>query len=140
MACYVPDDTLVVFDTTPPREYVGAAAYRKDFQDFFSNVDGPLDATISDLEVITGGGSVAYSHSIQYVASTDKTGKHTSVTVRVTDAYKRINGQWLVGRGRRLRARGHDRDEARTRLEVTRPQENDPAPKKRQHRERHLAA
>ena len=96
MACYVPDDTLVVFDTTPPREYVGAAAYRKDFQDFFSNVDGPLDATISDLEVITGGGSVAYSHSIQYVASTDKTGKHTSVTVRVTDAYKRINGQWLI--------------------------------------------
>jgi uncharacterized protein (TIGR02246 family) len=96
MSCYVPDDTLVVFDTTPPRQYVGAAAYRKDFQDFFANVQGPIDATISDLEVTTGGGSVAYSHSIQYVASTDKAGKRTEVTARVTDAYKRINGKWLI--------------------------------------------
>ena len=96
MACYVPDDSLVVFDTTPPRQYVGAAAYRKDFQDFLSVVQGPVEATISDLEVTTGGGSVAYSHSIQYVASTDKSGKRTELTVRVTDGYKRIHGQWLI--------------------------------------------
>lgn len=96
MACYVPDDTLVVFDTSPPRQYTGAAAYRKDFQDFLSGVQGPLQATISDLEVTTGGGSVAYSHSIQHVAGTDKSGKKTEMTVRVTDAYKRVNGQWLI--------------------------------------------
>ena len=77
MACYVPDDTLAVFDVTPPREYAGVAAYRKDFEGFFANIEGPIDATISDLEVTTGGGSVAYSHSIQHVISTDKSGKRT---------------------------------------------------------------
>jgi hypothetical protein len=30
MKMYVPDQTLVVFDVVPPRQYVGAAAYRKD--------------------------------------------------------------------------------------------------------------
>ena len=30
MKAYAPDQTLVVFDVVPPRQYVGAAAYRKD--------------------------------------------------------------------------------------------------------------
>jgi ketosteroid isomerase-like protein len=29
MKVYVPDQTLFVFDVVPPRQYVGAAAYRK---------------------------------------------------------------------------------------------------------------
>jgi ketosteroid isomerase-like protein len=30
MKAYTPGQTLVVFDVVPPRQYVGAAAYRKD--------------------------------------------------------------------------------------------------------------
>ena len=30
MACFVPDESLLVFDIIPPREYRGAAAFTKD--------------------------------------------------------------------------------------------------------------
>jgi ketosteroid isomerase-like protein len=36
MAYYVPDETLLVFDAIPPRQYVGAAAYRKDWEGVLS--------------------------------------------------------------------------------------------------------
>ena len=96
MACYVPDESLVVFDVTPPRQYTGAIAYRKDFENFLGTSVGPIDATIGDLEVTTGGGDVAYGYSIQHVVAADKTGKKMAMTVRVTDGYKRINGHWLI--------------------------------------------
>jgi uncharacterized protein (TIGR02246 family) len=95
MKVYVPDDTLFVFDVIPPRQYVGAAAYRKDWQDFFAGFNGPIDFTISDLAVVTNR-NLAYSHSIQHVKGTDKKGQPVDVTVRVTDAYRKIGGHWLV--------------------------------------------
>jgi ketosteroid isomerase-like protein len=36
MKAYVPDETLLVFDVVPPRQYVGAKAYRKDWEDFLA--------------------------------------------------------------------------------------------------------
>ena len=42
MKLYVPGQALVVFDVVPPRQYVGAAAYRKDWQTFLGNFDGPI--------------------------------------------------------------------------------------------------
>lgn len=96
MANYVPDESLVVFDASPPRQYTGAVAYRKDFTDLFAAYPGPLDFSLTDLEVTTGGGSIAYSHSIQHLIARDKDGKATDMTVRVTDGYKKINGQWLI--------------------------------------------
>src|SRR4029077_15699943 len=37
MKVYVPDQTLFVFDVEPPRQYVGAEAYRKDWQAFLDS-------------------------------------------------------------------------------------------------------
>ena len=95
MACYIPDQTLIVFDAVPPRQYTGADAYKKDWQEFFTMFPGAMDFTISDLE-ITAGGDVAYGHSIQHASLADKKGKKTEMTVRVTDGYKKVNGQWLI--------------------------------------------
>jgi uncharacterized protein (TIGR02246 family) len=95
MACYVPDQSLIVFDVVPPRQYTGAQAYRKDFEDLFAAFPGPSDGNLSDLD-ITVGGHVAYGHSIQHASLTDKNGKKLEVTVRVTDGYKKINSQWLI--------------------------------------------
>jgi ketosteroid isomerase-like protein len=39
---------------------------------------------------------VAYGHSIQVASFTDKAGKTMSSTMRVTDGYKKANGQWLI--------------------------------------------
>jgi hypothetical protein len=42
MELCVPDESLVVFDVTPPLERRGADAYRKDWEDAFSRFEGPL--------------------------------------------------------------------------------------------------
>jgi ketosteroid isomerase-like protein len=95
MKVYVPDQTLFVFDVTPPRQYVGAAAYRKDWQEFIDGFNGPITFELTDLD-ITAADNLGYSHSIQRVAGTDKQGKKVDLTVRVTDIYKKVNGNWLV--------------------------------------------
>ena len=95
MKVYVPGKSLLVFDVTPPRQYVGADAYRKDWMDLFAMFKGPLKFEISDL-AITAGSDVAFSHSIQHVAGTDTKGQPVDLTVRVTDGYRKINGRWLI--------------------------------------------
>jgi len=95
MKVYAPDQTLVVFDVVPPRQYVGAAAYRKDWQTFFDSFDGPITVELTDLDAVADR-NLAYSHSIQHVAGSDKRGKKLDLTVRVTDVYKKAHGRWQI--------------------------------------------
>jgi uncharacterized protein (TIGR02246 family) len=95
MALYVPDQSLIVFDASEPLQYTGADAYTKDWNDFWAMFPGKATFTMSDLD-ITVGGNVAYSHSIQHASMKDKKSKKMEMTVRVTDGYKKINGQWLI--------------------------------------------
>ena len=95
MKVYVPDQTLFVFDVIPPRQYVGAAAYRKDWQTFLDSFDGPITIELTNLD-IGADRNLAYSHSIQRVTGTDKQGKKLDLTVRVTDVYKKARGRWLI--------------------------------------------
>ena len=95
MKAYAPDRMLVVFDVIPPRQYVGAAAYRKDWQTFLDSFDGPITVELIDLAGAADR-NLAYSHSIQHVAGSDKQGKKLDLTVRVTDVYKKAHGRWLI--------------------------------------------
>jgi uncharacterized protein (TIGR02246 family) len=95
MKVYAPDQTMVVFDVVPPRQYVGAAAYRKDWQTFFDSLDGPITFEVSDLDGVADR-NLAYSHSIQHVAGTDKQGRKLDLTVRVTHVYKKVHGRWQI--------------------------------------------
>ena len=95
MKAYAPGQALVVFDVVPPRQYVGAAAYRKDWQTFLGSFDGPITVELTDLDV-GADRNLAYSHSVQRVTGTDKQGKKLDMTLRVTDVYQRIRGRWLV--------------------------------------------
>jgi ketosteroid isomerase-like protein len=95
MKVYLADETLFVFDVVPPRQYVGAAAYRKDWDDFLKGFDGPLKFELSDV-AITVDGTIGFGHSIQRVTGKDPKGQPIDVTVRVTDAYRKINGNWLI--------------------------------------------
>ena len=95
MKVYVPDQSLFVFDVVPPRQYVGAEAYRKDWQAFFATLPGPINVELTDLDVVSDH-NLAYGHSIQRVSGTDKQGEPFDLTVRVTDAYRKIKGHWLV--------------------------------------------
>jgi uncharacterized protein (TIGR02246 family) len=93
MKVYAPD--VFVFDVTPPRQYVGAKAYRQDWTGFMAGFKGPVKFDVSDLSVGVAG-TMAWSHSIQHVSGTDPNGKPSDVTVRVTDVYRKIGGRWLI--------------------------------------------
>src|SRR5215469_12968702 len=74
MKVYVPNESLVIFDIIPPRQYVGAKAFRKDWEDFLTLFKGPLKYEINDLQV-EADGTLGYSHSIQRVSGTDTKGQ-----------------------------------------------------------------
>jgi uncharacterized protein (TIGR02246 family) len=95
MALYTPGDNLIVFDAVPPRQYTGWDAYKKDWESIFAANPGPASIQLTDLD-ITVGGDVAYGHSIQVASFTDKSGKTATSTMRVTDGYRKVNGQWLI--------------------------------------------
>jgi uncharacterized protein (TIGR02246 family) len=95
MQLYVPDDTLHVFDVIPPRQYVGAGAYRKDFEGFLAQSVGPIVIEISDLSVTTDG-KLAFVHYVDHLPSTGKDGKRSDNTYRITDCLKKIKGHWLI--------------------------------------------
>jgi uncharacterized protein (TIGR02246 family) len=92
---YYARDGLFVFDVTPPREHIGWASYRKDWQDLFTAFPGPVTNKISELS-ITVVGPVAYGHSIQDTSLTDKNGAKNEVVVRVTDVYRKQGGAWKI--------------------------------------------
>jgi uncharacterized protein (TIGR02246 family) len=93
MAVYSPD--VFVFDLVPPRQYVGQAAYRKDWENVFAGTVGPVKFSVSDLSV-TAVGTVAYGRSIQSISWTAKNGKATGAVVRVTDVYRKTGDKWLI--------------------------------------------
>jgi uncharacterized protein (TIGR02246 family) len=95
MKNYVPDASLVVFDVVTPRQHLGADAYRKAWVGFFASFQGRPKIAIADL-AITVDGNLGFSHSIQHVTGTDKHGRAVDRTVRVTDGYRKVGGDWLI--------------------------------------------
>jgi ketosteroid isomerase-like protein len=92
---YYASEGLFVFDVSPPREHVGWADYRKDWQDLFAAFPGPVTAQFSE-QSITVVGSVAYGHSIQDAHFTAKDGTTMELVVRVTDVYRKLGGKWKI--------------------------------------------
>ena len=97
MALYARGDALFVFDVVgPPGFYTHWDAYRDALEHFFASFEGPLKFRISDVEV-TASGDVGYGHSLQHVAGVRaKDGTRLDYTVRVTNVYRKIDGNWLI--------------------------------------------
>jgi ketosteroid isomerase-like protein len=95
MNTYVPDETLFVFDVIPPREYVGAKAFRKDWDEFLGSTKGPVKYSITDIAVVVVS-DVAYGHSIQRIVATGVKGDPLDLTTRVTDVYRKLSGRWMI--------------------------------------------
>ena len=92
---YYASEGLFVFDVSPPREHVGWADYKKDWQDLFDAFPGAAAIQISE-QSITVVGSVAYGHSIQDAHFTAKDGTAMELVVRVTDVYRKLGGRWKI--------------------------------------------
>jgi ketosteroid isomerase-like protein len=95
MQCYDPGEALFVFDVIPPREYVGASAYRKDWEGFLGGFKGPIKIELTDLDVVTDG-KLAFGHNVQHMIATDKDGKTVDIVFRFTDGYRKVHGKWLI--------------------------------------------
>jgi ketosteroid isomerase-like protein len=96
MACYIPGEKLFVFDVVPPRQYVGAPAYKDDWKAALGPFKGPVAVTMSDLTIVSNGSDLAYGHSIQDFSGTDSSGAKIAFVLRATDIYRKVNGKWLI--------------------------------------------
>jgi uncharacterized protein (TIGR02246 family) len=96
MQFYAPGEDLFVFDLIPPRQFVGADAWRKNNEGFFTTVAaGSLTDEINDLDV-TADGKLAFAHYTSHLVATDKSGAKTELVMRTTDGLKKIKGKWLI--------------------------------------------
>jgi ketosteroid isomerase-like protein len=95
MNAYVADQSLLVFDALPPRQYVGAKAYRKDWEEFLAFFKGPVNCEFSELSVVADK-MLGYSHTIFHTSGTDTKDKPVDLTMRVTDVYQKIGGAWKI--------------------------------------------
>ena len=95
MSFYVPDESLFVFDCIPPRQYVGAKAYRKDFEDFLAQYPGPNKFEVSDLTVTTDG-QLAFAHYVIHMTGVAKDGTKAEMNFRLTDCLRKTKGKWLI--------------------------------------------
>jgi ketosteroid isomerase-like protein len=93
MAYYAPD--VVVYDVFPPLETRGAAAYRKNFERWFSSVQGPIDYRMQDLHITQGGG-LAVSRFVSHIKALTNAGQPMEYSVRVTTVLENKSGDWLV--------------------------------------------
>jgi uncharacterized protein (TIGR02246 family) len=93
MSLYAPE--VVTFDIVPPLRYMGADALRKLWEEVFLVYQGPIGYDIHDLP-ITVGDDVAFTHSLNRISGTMKTGQKTNLWLRWTAGLRKINGKWLI--------------------------------------------
>ena len=91
---YYDQNDVAVYDLAGPLEYEGNAAVRSDFDNVFANFAGAKGDFVE--LVVVSDGKMGMARSIQHFAWTDKTGKPQQVTVRVTDVFHKVDGQWKV--------------------------------------------
>jgi ketosteroid isomerase-like protein len=91
---YYDQNDVDVYDLAGPLQYEGNAAVRGDFDNVFANFAG-AKGNFVELVVVTDG-QMGMARSIQHFAWTDKAGKPQEVTVRVTDVFHKVDGQWKV--------------------------------------------
>jgi ketosteroid isomerase-like protein len=93
MSLYSPD--IVYFDLVPPLRYVGSAAPRERFLDWFDGFEGPIGQEISDLNIVEDG-DAAIAHMLIRASGTLKNGQDVAFWVRVTDGCRRSDHEWLI--------------------------------------------
>jgi ketosteroid isomerase-like protein len=93
MSFYSPD--IVYFDIVPGLQYVGSAALRPRFLDWFDNFEGSIGQEIGDLN-ISADGDIAVAYMLIRASGTLKNGREVGYWVRVTTCCRRSNHRWLI--------------------------------------------
>ena len=93
MSFYAPD--VVYFDLVPPLRYLGAAALRSRFVDWFEGWHSAISQEVRDLTVLASD-EVAAAHMLIRTSGTRTNGQHVGYWVRATDFCKRSGQGWLI--------------------------------------------
>lgn len=88
-------DNFALFDVVPRKQYLGADIYREAWTDMFSRFKGTPKIAITDLR-ITVDSNVGFGTSFQRVTGTDTQGHSIDRTVRVSNGYRKVGGNWLI--------------------------------------------
>ncbi len=93
MSHYAPD--VVAYDACVALQFKGIDAYRKHWQMCLSMCSGPMSFKMHDVHIGTSD-EIAFSHSLNQCGGTDKDGNQHLSWMRVSSAYRKINGQWRI--------------------------------------------
>jgi ketosteroid isomerase-like protein len=86
---------IVYFDLVPPLQYVGSAALRQRFLQWFDGWKSSIGMEIRDLTIVTGG-DIAAAHMLLRASGTLKNGHEVGYWIRASDCYRRSNDGWLI--------------------------------------------
>jgi ketosteroid isomerase-like protein len=93
MSHYSPD--IVYFDVVPPLQYVGSAALRKRFLEWFDGYEGAIGQEVRDVNIWSSG-DIAVAATLIRSSGTLKNGHEVGRWVRATSCCYRSNDTWLI--------------------------------------------
>jgi ketosteroid isomerase-like protein len=93
MSFYSPD--VVYFDVVPPLQFVGSAALRNRFLNWFDGFEGPMRMDVRDVRIVESG-DVAIAYWFSRASGTLKNGREVGSWVRVTSFCRRSHDRWFV--------------------------------------------
>jgi uncharacterized protein (TIGR02246 family) len=93
MSLYSPD--VIYFDVVPPLQYVGSAALRARFSQWFDGFEGPIGQELHDVNIAVSGDTAVASMLIRSVVTPNK-GLEVERWLRTTDGCRRSNNTWLI--------------------------------------------
>jgi ketosteroid isomerase-like protein len=93
MAFFSPD--IIYYDVVPPLQFVGSAALRHRFLDWFDGFEGPIEMEMHDVKILTGE-DFAVACRLSRSNGTLKSGHEVGRWVRATSCCQWSNQAWLV--------------------------------------------
>jgi uncharacterized protein (TIGR02246 family) len=95
MANYAPGEAVVAYDIGPPLQYKGNESYRKDYQEFLAQYDGPIHVEFRDMRIVSSG-DVGFVHALERFTAKLKGGHQSDMWLRYTGGLQKMNGKWLI--------------------------------------------
>lgn len=93
MSHYAPE--VIAYDAIAALQFKGIAAYKKHWEMCLTMCSGPMTFKMQDLHIDVGD-DIAFSHALNQCGGADKDGNPHSSWMRVSSAYRKINGQWRI--------------------------------------------
>ena len=86
---------VVIFDMSPPLQYRGAAALRRNWALALAPFEGPIEYELEHLDIDVSG-DIAFSRSLARFGGTTKDGRRLMSRLRLTFGFRKNAGRWAI--------------------------------------------